>query len=217
MYLNEEEPDGWEETLQQYSEFSAHKYKFVSLNNSDRNHLVQAFRDYEYMAAVISNGTEDPFVATSGDKVVLWMLEQIHQKQKDTWPQSQGKSRLVSEEKWKRICDDEEIINKDKQNEPAPPIGGTRRATAEYSQLRSFHGRLLMAVVGAIFLIGPMWLMVLHNTHYTALVSTSVLVVFFGVFMARYLEQPMDVLSSTAAYAAVLIVFVGTNSGGNST
>jgi len=32
----------------------------------------------------------------------------------------------------------------------------------------------------------------------------------FGVLMARVLERPFDVMSATAAYAAVLVVFVGT-------
>lgn len=69
--------------------------------------------------------------------------------------------------------------------------------------------RLGMAVLGGAMLIGPMWLMVLHNTLYTCLVSTTVFVAVFGVIMAYKLDDGKDVLSSTAAYAAVLVVFVG--------
>ena len=188
---------------------------------SDTKRLVQAYRDYEYMTAVVSTGTNDPFVATTEDEMVRWMLDQIHQKMEQDWPMVEKvEERLenaeniifdpIPKELWKKICDEEERINATKRD--VVPIGGTRRAKVKNSQLRSFHGRLLMAAVGGVFLIGPMWLMVLHHTHYTALVSTSAFVIIFGVLMASYLNRPMDVLSSTAAYAAVLVVFVGSNS-----
>ena len=72
-----------------------------------------------------------------------------------------------------------------------------------------------MAFVAALLLVGPMWLMVLHNTMYTGLITTTLCVAFIGAFLSYVLERPMDVLSGTAAYAAVLVVFVGlTNSQG---
>lgn len=89
------------------------------------------------------------------------------------------------------------------------PIGGTRDENVRKARVKGFRQRLGVAVVGGAFLIGPMWLMVLHNTLYTALVSTTVCVVIFGFVMALRLDRPMDVLSNTAAYAAVLVVFVG--------
>jgi Family of unknown function (DUF6594) len=89
------------------------------------------------------------------------------------------------------------------------PIGGTRDENFQRAWNKGFQQRVGAAVVGGIFLIGPMWLMVLHKTLYTALVSTTVFVVVFGLLMALFLDKLMDVLSSTAAYAAVLVVFVG--------
>ena len=89
------------------------------------------------------------------------------------------------------------------------PIGGTRNENVKKSWVRGFRRRLVMAAVGGTFLVAPMWLMVLHNTLYTALVSTTVFVLVFGSLMSALLEKPMDVLSGTAAYAAVLVVFVG--------
>lgn len=68
-----------------------------------------------------------------------------------------------------------------------------------------------MAVLGGAFLIGPMLVMVLHPGLVTSLVTTSVCVFAFGLGIARFLEKPFDVLSGTAAYAAVLVVFVGTS------
>ncbi|KAE9371830.1 hypothetical protein N431DRAFT_492117 [Stipitochalara longipes BDJ] len=91
------------------------------------------------------------------------------------------------------------------------PVGGTRDENFQRAWITAFHQRVGAAVVGGIFLIGPMWLMVLHKTRYTALISTTVFVTAFGLMMALFLDQKMDVLSSTAAYAAVLVVFVGLN------
>ncbi|KAI0893043.1 hypothetical protein F4806DRAFT_478021 [Annulohypoxylon nitens] len=58
-----------------------------------------------------------------------------------------------------------------------------------------------------------MWLMMLNDGLYTALISTTVFVAVFGALMAVVLDRHMDILSSTAAYAAVLVVFVGLTSG----
>ena len=91
------------------------------------------------------------------------------------------------------------------------PIGGTRKDTLRSTWWEQFYERVGMAALGGAFLIGPMWLMVLHNTLYTGLISTTAFVTAFGLIMAWFLEQNMDVLSTTAAYAAVLVVFVGLN------
>ena len=68
-----------------------------------------------------------------------------------------------------------------------------------------------MAAVGRAFIIGPMLLMVLSDTKVTALCTSSVCVFAFGFLLARTFENPFDVMSATAAYAAVLVVFVGSN------
>ena len=89
------------------------------------------------------------------------------------------------------------------------PIGGTRNRTLKAMSFNDFWDRLFLATVGAALLLGPMWLMVLHNTLYTGLIATTVCVAVFGLVVVFRLEKPMDVLSTTAAYAAVLVVFVG--------
>ncbi len=75
-----------------------------------------------------------------------------------------------------------------------------------------FLGRLTMAIFGGIFLIGPMWLMVLKPGLYISLISTSVCVVIFSLALAYFLkkESMVTVVGAAAAYAAVLVVFVGT-------
>ena len=95
------------------------------------------------------------------------------------------------------------------------PIGGTRNEHVAKSWMKNFRDRLVMATIGGILLIAPMWLMVLHNTLYTGLVSTTVFVAIFGAVMALILPEPKEVMSGTAAYAAVLVVFVGLNTGSN--
>jgi len=85
------------------------------------------------------------------------------------------------------------------------PISGTR----DEIEWKKFRNRLGMAAFGGFFLLAPMWLMVKHRTLYTALVSTTAFVAVFGFIMAA--QGQIDVLSSTAAYAAVLVVLVGLN------
>lgn len=90
------------------------------------------------------------------------------------------------------------------------PIGGTRDRIFHQAWFRDFRKRIGVAIAGGIFLIAPMWLMVLwFNTLYTSLIATTLFVALFGLLMASVLEKPIDVMSSTAAYAAVLVVFVG--------
>lgn len=87
------------------------------------------------------------------------------------------------------------------------PIGDTRDKTS----LQELLDRSFMGVVGAAMLLGPMWIMVLVKGHYTGLITTTVCVAAFGLVAVFWLERPTDVLSVTAAYAAVLVVFVGLN------
>ena len=117
-------------------------------------------------------------------------------------------------------CEDSELLERyendssflePKDSDKPEILGGFRSNMNEKSKLKAFTERLIMAAVAWAFIIGPMLLMVLSNTKVTALSTTSVCVFAFGVLMARTLEKPFDVASATAAYAAVLMVFVGTN------
>ncbi len=91
--------------------------------------------------------------------------------------------------------------------------GEGRAAQLKQSDWQLFVGRLIMAFTGGVFLIGPMLIMVLINTLVASLVTTSVCVLVFGVVMSLSVENKFDVMSGTAAYAAVLVVFVGTSAG----
>ena len=82
-----------------------------------------------------------------------------------------------------------------------------RRKSEEFSR------RLLMAAFGGAALIGPMLIMTLHPTRVTKLVTTSAFVIVVAVLLAYIMTDatPKDVIGATAAYAAVLVVFVGTS------
>ncbi|KAK4227134.1 hypothetical protein QBC38DRAFT_527177 [Podospora fimiseda] len=69
--------------------------------------------------------------------------------------------------------------------------------------------RLIVTVTGASFLIEPMWLMVVRPEVFLGVGSTSVFVLAFSLMMSYVLDKYIDILSSSAAYAAVLVVFVG--------
>ena len=73
--------------------------------------------------------------------------------------------------------------------------------------------RFLIAITGGVSLIVPMLIMSLPTVTKTkSLVTTSIAVTIFAFVMAVGIKaENMDTLVSTATYAAVLVVFVGTN------
>jgi hypothetical protein len=75
----------------------------------------------------------------------------------------------------------------------------------------AFLRRFFAALFGGITLIGPMLLMVLHKDKATDLSTTSVAVFLFAIVVAYFSDAaPENIVSIVAAYAAVLVVFVGT-------
>jgi uncharacterized membrane protein YqjE len=75
-----------------------------------------------------------------------------------------------------------------------------------------FLSRLSMALIGGLALIAPMLIMTLHNTRLTTLLTTSLFVIGVAVGLAWKMKdaKSQDIIAATAAYAAVLVVFVGT-------
>jgi len=86
---------------------------------------------------------------------------------------------------------------------------------AAIKQRSDFQRRLLIAVSAGLALIAPMLIMSLHQSKLTSLLTTSIFVVFVAILLAWVMEdaQNKDIVAATAAYAAVLVVFVGTGSG----
>lgn len=95
-----------------------------------------------------------------------------------------------------------------------PPIlSATRKNHNKKSSLNAFWKRLYMAMFGGIALVGPMLLMVLYKHLLTSLLTASISVFVFALTVATFSTgSPETVLAAVAAYAAVLVVFVGTSS-----
>ncbi len=90
-------------------------------------------------------------------------------------------------------------------------FGGSRNTLNKKEEFAAFMQRLGMAIAGRVFLVVPMLIMVLQKGLLTSLLTTSLFVFAFGLTLSFCLSDAFNVLSSTAAYAAVLVVFVGTN------
>ncbi|KAG4442335.1 hypothetical protein IFR05_002186 [Cadophora sp. M221] len=67
--------------------------------------------------------------------------------------------------------------------------------------------------IGGWALTAPKLIMALHQSLLTSLVTTSVFVIAVAVALAWFMKdaQAKDIIGATAAYAAVLVVFVGTD------
>ncbi|KAI1062342.1 hypothetical protein LB506_006227 [Fusarium annulatum] len=154
---------------------------------------IQALQNYEYMEKR-SLQPEDPFYMSGEKYQDRKLLEAILGDKVNSF---EGQPVFPAIGHWQ------------KGPEESRSVRDTRQDNYKRNWTVGLHQRLAVAAVGGIFLMAPMWLMVLHNTLYTALVSTTVFVTVFGLMAARYLTSLMDVMSSTAAYAAVLVVFVG--------
>jgi hypothetical protein len=72
--------------------------------------------------------------------------------------------------------------------------------------------RFIAALIGRFFLIVPMVIMVLNQSRTKSLITVSVAVLLFSAALAFGLKaNNVETLVSTATYAAVLVVFVGTS------
>ncbi|KAL7952774.1 hypothetical protein V8C34DRAFT_309765 [Trichoderma compactum] len=75
--------------------------------------------------------------------------------------------------------------------------------------------RFIMAFTGGVFLVVPMIIMTINASQTKSLVTVSVAVVIFSLILSFAIRvSNVETLVSTATYAVVLVVFVGTSSGG---
>jgi hypothetical protein len=164
---------------------------------------VKALQDHDYMEER-SKSIRDPFLATGEYNIDNYVLDcNIDQALANAIANDPKAKPAASLKPWE--CPD---------SEHQESICGTRNANIAKTWYLGFKYRVLLAAVGGAFLIGPMWLMVLQSGLYTTLITTTAFVAGFGILMAYCLEEGKDVLGSTAAYAAVLVVFVGASTQG---
>ena len=99
-------------------------------------------------------------------------------------------------------------------------VGKSKRhiSKAELAKRSAFTSRLLMSLFGGIALIVPTIIMAKHQDVNTSLITTSIATVVFAAILAIGATDSTgkDVLAATAAYTAVLVVFVGTSLAGPS-
>ncbi|KAL6876969.1 hypothetical protein J3F83DRAFT_727670 [Trichoderma novae-zelandiae] len=77
--------------------------------------------------------------------------------------------------------------------------------------------RFIISFIGPVFLVAPMIIMTLDPSQTKSLVTVSVAVIIFSLLLSFGVRvSNVDTLVSTATYAAVLVVFVGTSTGGGS-
>lgn len=86
-----------------------------------------------------------------------------------------------------------------------------RKRLEKRQLLAAFKLRFHMALIGGTALIVPVVLMAIYSNLHTQLIITSVATVLFAVVVVVLGTDSSgkDVLASTAAYTAVLVVFVG--------
>ena len=102
-----------------------------------------------------------------------------------------------------------------KAREDADTVEREKRERQEERQremFRAFWARFWMALFGGVSLVVPMVIMSLHSTKTTSLATTAVFTFFVAMLLAWFMKTAdgKDVIAATAAYAAVLVVFVGT-------
>jgi hypothetical protein len=83
-----------------------------------------------------------------------------------------------------------------------------------YSVVRAHVERYVMAILGSAMLIGPVILMLHIKSVFTRLLTVGLCTLAFAFALAIGSTQllPPDLMKATAAYTAVLVVFVGTTS-----
>ncbi len=92
----------------------------------------------------------------------------------------------------------------------APHIGPDRLDyTARQSRLKQTMRRLLMAFMGGLALIAPFLIMFLVAGQLVRLICTCAFMVAFAIGRTELGAEKVGL--ATAAYAAALVVFVGTN------
>ncbi|KAF3022014.1 hypothetical protein E8E14_012129 [Neopestalotiopsis sp. 37M] len=181
MHYYEEVPGDWESLLVQY---------------------IAATHDNDYIRTCVERGQHDPFLISSTRRVDAAIL----------------KSQLleIAQEKWERELSNS--INEEHHFNFVPPlekfataIGGTRKKMTRKQWTEEFLRRVVLSIIAGAFLVVPMWLMILLNSQRASLVITTVSVFLSGIGASYAMNSLRDVVATTAAYAAVLVVFVGTS------
>ncbi|KAL7973257.1 hypothetical protein HDV63DRAFT_392795 [Trichoderma sp. SZMC 28014] len=165
---------------------------------------IQATRDNDYIHTCVNRGLHDPFLVRRERKVDAAILDM---------ELLQIPPEMLEKELWLQSVDGIEKFNLVPPLEQSPTaIGGTRGDITRKQWTEGFLRRIVSSVIAGAFLVVPMWLMISLDSQRASLITTTVFVFVSGILASYWLENPLAVVSTTAAYAAVLVVFVGTSS-----
>lgn len=206
-------------------------YRYIQLNEDDASEFdsrfeytkstmheyTTALRDWDFMKQCALRGKRDPYIVTTEKVDDSILIQEFMMNLNDERDRrfDQIRDDDAYDQPVTKLEQDLEFLS-DPLSRPADKaklelFAGSRNMMNRQDIIKAFLERISMALLGGAFLIAPMLIMVLHDTRLTALFTSSAFVVSFGVAISFYLDKPFDVLSGTAAYAAVLVVFVGTN------
>lgn len=91
-------------------------------------------------------------------------------------------------------------------------VYGRTRQMDRLARELEMRERFIAAFCGGLSLIGPMFIMAIKPSQIKTLVTSSVAVLIFSLGLAwRSSAKIETLLATTAAYAAVMVVFVGVN------
>ena len=108
-------------------------------------------------------------------------------------------------------CDDDRDDDRDHNPYVSEREGtGVQLADALLAKKQGYS-RLITALASGAALIAPMLIMVLHATILTRILTTCFFTIAIALVLAFFMKDssPNDIAGATAAYAAVLIVFIG--------
>ena len=72
--------------------------------------------------------------------------------------------------------------------------------------------RLLFSVTGGAALLVPMIIMTFYTSQHARLIVVALAVILFSIFMAATNAPRDSIVAATAAYAAVMVVYIGSAS-----
>ncbi|KAN0095156.1 hypothetical protein V8E51_015867 [Hyaloscypha variabilis] len=135
-------------------------------------------------------------------------LDYLLRRNKNTKVQYSVKNWLQFTQLKDKAAGGDYILNESLQYRELDKDGQESRA-----KKNAFSERLRMALFGGLALLVPVIIMTLVHGQTASLVTTSVATVLFAFALAIFANDTSgkDILAATAAYAAVLVVFVGTS------
>lgn len=133
------------------------------------------------------------------------------------WRNFLKKRKIIPDSWWHKECPSDPVEEKKKGNNPSCSVlwlenHGQQLGLRTLDKKSVPSSRFPMALFGGVSVIVPILIMSFHPSKTNSLVTTSVATLFFATIMALAARDctGKDVLAATAAYAAVLVVFIGT-------